>query len=100
MIKDKPQTEKKTTRTGRRIGMKDRCRISISVNDPDRCVSFLWEHIKKHFSRKKITAAELAKTVLLRGITSVLEEMEAEYQRNAEQIREAENARQQTFDFK
>lgn len=97
---DKPQTEKKTTRTGRRIGMKDRCRISISANDPDRIVSYLWEHLKKHYSRKKVTAAELAKTVLLRGITATLEEMEAEYQRNAEQVREAENAKQQTFDFK
>lgn len=96
---DKPQTEKKTTRTGRRIGMKDRCRISISANDPDRCVSRLWEHVKRHYSRKKITAAELAKTVLLRGITAILEEMEAEYQRSAEKIQEEENAKQQTFDF-
>lgn len=97
---DKPQTEKKTTRTGRRIGMKDRCRVSISINDPDRNFSRLWEYLKKIYSRKKITAAELGAKVFFRGAMSLLEEREAEYQCDAEKIAEEQNAKQQTFDFR
>lgn len=97
---DKPQTEKKTTRTGRRIGMKDRCRVSISINDPDRMFSRMWEHLKKIYSKKKITAAELGAKMCFRGAMSLLEDREAEYQRNEEQIAEEQNAKQQTFDFR
>lgn len=100
MIRDTPQTKKKTTRTGRRIGMKDRCRVSISINDPDRNFSRLWEHLKKIYSRKKITAAELGAKMCFLGAMSLLEEREAEYQRTAERVTEEQEARQETFDFR
>ena len=96
---DKPKTEKKTTRTGKRMGMKNRCLVSISVNDPDRNVSRLWEHLKRHYSRKRIPAAELAKTVFLRGMTCLLEEIEEEYQRNAQELAMERTQQQTTFNF-
>lgn len=99
MIRDAPQTKKKTTRTGRRIGMKDRCRVSIAINDPDRNLSRIWEYLKKIYSRKKITAAELGANVFMRGAVSLLEEREAEYQRTAERVTEEQEARQETFNF-
>ena len=82
-----PQTEKKTCRTGRRIGTKDRCRISIAINDPDRILSRLWEYAKKRYSQKKITAAELGKKVFMNGIMNILEELDQnQLQSNEQQI--------------
>lgn len=72
---EKPKTEKKTTRTGRRIGMKDHCRISISANDEDRAISGMWETVKKYYSRQKITAAQTARKVLLRALLAEVEEI-------------------------
>lgn len=94
---DKPQTEKKTTRTGRRIGMKDRCRVSIAINDPDRNLSRMWEYLKRIYSRKKITAAELGAKVFLRGFMDLIEEREMELQRNEEQERKESVIEQDLF---
>lgn len=72
---DKAVTDKKTIRTGRRIGMKDRATVSITVNDEDRVISDLWETVKKYYSRKKITAAQTARKVLLRALLAEVEEI-------------------------
>ena len=72
---DKAKTEKKTTRTGKPIGLKNRAKISIAVNDEDRHVSGLWETVKKYYSGQKITAAEIARKIVLRGLTAELEEI-------------------------
>lgn len=72
---EQAKTEKKTIRTGRRIGLKDRARVSIAINDPYREISRLWELVKKCNSRKKETAAETARRVFLRGLTAELEEI-------------------------
>lgn len=72
---DKAKTEKKTTRSGKPIGLKNRAKISIAVNDEDRTVSRLWELVKKHYSAQKITAAETAHKVIMRGLTAELEEI-------------------------
>ena len=74
-LKDKAVSEKQTTRTGRVIGLKNRAKISIAINDEDRAISRLWELVKKYNSRKKITAAETARRVFLRGLTCELEEI-------------------------
>ena len=70
-----PKIEKKTTRTGKAIGKKNNARISIAINDADRTVSKLWELVKKHYSGQKITAAEAARRVILRGLTGEIEEI-------------------------
>lgn len=72
---EQAKTEKQTIRTGKRAGMKDRATISITVNDADRTVTRLWETVKKFNSRKKETAAETARRVLLRGLTAELEDI-------------------------
>lgn len=69
------KTEKRTIRTGRRIGLKSNATISITVNDEDRTVSRLWEMVKKYHSGQKITAAETARKVIMRGLTAELEEI-------------------------
>lgn len=71
----KAETEKKTIRTGRRIGMKNRATVSITVNDEDRAISGMWETVKKYYSRKKITAAQTARKVLLRALLAEIEEI-------------------------
>ncbi len=87
-----PKTEKKTTRTGKAIGQKkDRARVSIAINDADRTISTLWETIKKYYSEQKITAAEAARRVFLRGLTGEFEQITLA--RNA--AAEAENDRKQ-----
>lgn len=75
MAIEKAKTEKQTIRTGKRAGMKDRATISITVNDADRTVTRLWETVKKFNSRKKETAAETARRVLLRGLTAEIEDI-------------------------
>lgn len=72
---DKAQTEKPTCRTGRRSGLKDSPRISIAVNDADKVVSRLWNKVKDISSRRKETAAETARRVLIRGLLAELEEI-------------------------
>ena len=68
-------TEKKTISTGRRIGLKKRATVSIAVNDDDRVISDLWETVKKYYSHKKITAAQTARKVFLRGLLAEVEEI-------------------------
>lgn len=72
---DKAITAKKTISTGRRIGLKHRATVSIAVNDADRAVSGMWESVKKYYSHKKITAAETARKVLLRGLLAEIEDI-------------------------
>lgn len=71
-----PQRTKKSARTGKRIGQKHRPTVSITVNDHDRNVSRLWELLKLHYSRERMTAAELGRMVFLRGAIALLEEIE------------------------
>lgn len=68
-------TEKKTISTGRRIGLKKRAIISLAINDESREVSRLLEIVKKYYSGKKITAAEAYRTVVMRGLCCVIEEI-------------------------
>lgn len=86
-----PKINKETTRTGKAIGRKNRARVSIAINDADRTVSRLWELVKKHYSGQKITAAESARRVFLRGLTGEIEEITLA--KNA--AAEAENDRKQ-----
>lgn len=72
---EKAITEKSTTRTGKRIGLKSRARVSIAINDEDRNVSRLWQIVKGYNSKRKETAAETARRVFLRGLTAELEEI-------------------------
>ena len=72
---NKAKTEKQTISTGRRIGLKNRATVSIAVNDADRAVSGMWETVKKYYSNQKITAAETARKVLLRGLLAEVEEI-------------------------
>lgn len=71
-----PQRLKKSARTGKRIGQKYRPTVSITINDRDRSVSRMWELLKLHFSRERMTAAELANMVFMRGAIAILEEIE------------------------
>lgn len=66
--KEIPEVIKKTTRTGRRIGTKDRCKVCLTLNDPDRFISKLWETVKKYYSGKHETAAETAARVVMNGL--------------------------------
>lgn len=66
--KEIPNVVKKTTRTGRRIGTKDRCKVSLTLNDPDRVISRLWETVKKYYSGQHETAAETAARVVMNGL--------------------------------
>jgi hypothetical protein len=66
--KEIPDVVKKTTRTGRRIGAKDRCKVSLTLNDPDRVISRLWETVKKYYSGQHETAAETAARVVMNGL--------------------------------
>lgn len=70
---DKAKTEKKTISTGRRIGLKNKAQVSITVNDEDRAISGMWETVKKYYSNKKIPAAQTARKVLLTGLLAELE---------------------------
>ena len=54
---------------------KDNPRIFIAVNDADKAVSSLWNLVKGICSRRKETAAETARRVLIRGLTAELEEI-------------------------
>ena len=75
-VLDQPKKVKATTRTGRRIGRKNRATVSITLNDPYRQVSGMWELLKLHFSRERMTAAELGNMVFMRGAVAILEEIE------------------------
>lgn len=72
---EKAITEKQTTRTGKRIGLKSRARVSISFNDERREASYFLEVVKKYYSCKKITAAEAYRIVIMRGLACVLEDI-------------------------
>ena len=72
---DRAKIEKKTVSTGRRIGLKKRAIVSIAVNDEDRAISGLWETVKKFYSNEKITAAQTARKVFLRGLLAEVEEI-------------------------
>lgn len=72
---EKAITEKQTTRTGKRIGLKSRARVSISFNDERREASYLLEVVKKYYSGQKITAAEAYRIVIMRGLACVLEDI-------------------------
>ena len=95
---EQAKTEKQTVRTGKRIGLKDRARVSIAVNDPYREVSRLWELVKKFNSQKKETAAETARRVFLRGLTAELEEIMLANAKAAED--ENERLQGRLFEFK
>ena len=72
---EKAVTEKKTSRTGKRIGLKSRARVSISFNDENRDASYFLEVVKKYYSGKRITAAEAYRIVIMRGLACVLEDI-------------------------
>ena len=73
--KEIPDVVKKTTRTGRRIGAKDRCKVSLTLNDPDRYISTLWETVKKHYSGQHETAAETAARIVMNGLIAEVEKI-------------------------
>ena len=81
-------TEKKTINTGKRIGLRGRATVSIAVNDEDRAVSGFWEIVKKFYSSKKITAAQTARKVFLRGLLAEVEEITLKQNAIAEKERE------------
>ena len=67
--------KKKTPRTGKRIGATRSPRVCITIADPDRIVSTLWEQVKRHNSRRLEPAAITAQRVLLKGLTAELDEI-------------------------
>ena len=73
--KEIPDVVKKTTRTGRRIGAKDRCKVCLTLNDPDRVISRLWETVKKHYSGQHETAAETAARIVMNGLLAEVEKI-------------------------
>ena len=88
-----PQRLKKSARTGKRIGQKYRPTVSITINDRDRSVSRMWELLKLHFSRERMTAAELANMVFMRGAISILEEIELRAHNEEKERLEAQQER-------
>lgn len=73
--KEIPDVVKKTTRTGRKIGTKDRCKVCLTLNDPDRVISRLWETVKKHYSGQHETAAETAARIVMNGLLAEIEKI-------------------------
>lgn len=73
--KEIPDVVKKTTRTGRKIGTKDRCKVCLTLNDPDRVISRLWETVKKHYSGQHETAAETAARIVMNGLLAEVEKI-------------------------
>lgn len=73
--KEIPDVVKKTTRTGRKIGQKDRCKVCLTLNDPDRIISRMWETVKKHYSGQHETAAETAARVVINGLLTEMEKI-------------------------
>ena len=73
-----PDVVKKTTRTGRKIGTKNRCRVCLTLNDPDRVISRMWEMVKKHYSSQFETAAETAARVVMNGLLTEIEKIAAD----------------------
>ena len=88
-----PQRLKKSARTGKRIGQKHRPTVSITINDRDRSVSRMWELLKLHFSRERMTAAELANMVFMRGAIAILEEIELRAHNEEKERLEAQQER-------
>jgi hypothetical protein len=82
--KEIPDVVKKTTRTGRGMGREDRCKVCLTLNDPDRYISRMWETVKRHYSGQHETAAETAARVVMKGLTAelaeILERIDAERQ--------------------
>lgn len=77
-------TEKKTVNTGKRIGLRGRATVSIAVNDEDRAVSGFWEIVKRFYSNKKVTAAQTARKVFLRGLLAEVEEITLQQKTDAD----------------
>ena len=73
--KEIPDVVKKTTRTGRKIGTKDRCKVCLTLNDPDRYISRMWETVKRHYSGQHETAAETAARVVMNGLLIEIEKI-------------------------
>lgn len=67
--------KKQTPRTGKRIGATRSDKVCITIADPERIVSGLWEQVKKHNSRRLEPAAKTAYRVLLKGLTAELAEI-------------------------
>ena len=72
---NKATTEKQTTRIGKRIGNGKKATVSIAINDENREVSRFLEVVKKHYSQKRVTAAEVYRNIVMRGLTSIFEEI-------------------------
>ncbi len=86
-------TRKETTRTGRAIGKKSRAEISLKINDEDRNISRLWETVKRYYSKRKQTAAETARRVVLRGLAAELEDITIQKEIEAREAAESKQMR-------
>lgn len=95
--KEIPDVVKKTTRTGRRIGAKDRCKVSLTLNDPDRVISRLWETVKKYYSGQHETAAETAARVVMNGL--LVENEKIILSQAAAEKKELDSRQGKLFDF-
>ena len=69
------KTEKATTGMGKAFKKNGRAKISIAINDEKREVAHFLETIKKFYSKRKVTAAEAYRMVVMRGISCVFEEI-------------------------
>lgn len=83
--------KKQTPRTGKRIGATKSPRVCITIEDPDRIVSKLWEQVKRHTSRRLEPAAQTAFRVVMKGLTAELAEI---LERIDNERKEQENALQ------
>ena len=95
---DAPEIKKKTTRTGKGIGQKDRASVSIAINDKDRTVSKLWELVKRLNSQRHERAAETARRVFMRGLMCELEAIALE--QNAIAENDKDRVQGKLFDLK
>ena len=73
--KEIPDVVKKTTRTWRGMGRENRCKVCLTLNDPDRYISRMWETVKKHYSGQHETAAETAARVVMNGLLIEVEKI-------------------------
>lgn len=82
--------KKQTPRTGKRIGATKSPRVCITIEDPDRIVSTLWEQVKRHTSRRLEPAAQTAFRVVMKGLTAelteILERVDAERREEASKL--------------
>ena len=90
---EKAATEKNTTRTGRKIGARDKAKISLAVNDQDRAISRILEMVKKYRGNQKERTAETYRRIVLNGLMVEIADIANEKQQQAQQEAEKQQGK-------